>query len=125
MSSEPTVAGDPQLSDPRYLTALVLHDTVAMGEPLHYGAFEAAEIAGEWHGGQWSALYSLSSTGELANADYQQDCVREIEHNLAQLREEMFQPKRSDHHKLDTEHERLLALLGWVNAHTFARPGEE
>ena len=36
---------------------------------------EARFIASEWHGGQWSALYSFSSTGSVEN----DDTIREID----------------------------------------------
>jgi hypothetical protein len=37
------------------------------------------QTASEWHGGQWSALYSYSSTGEIHGEDHQSDLLSEIE----------------------------------------------
>jgi hypothetical protein len=35
--------------------------------------------ASEWHGGQWSALYSYSSTGAIHGEEHKQDLLAEIE----------------------------------------------
>jgi hypothetical protein len=35
--------------------------------------------ASEWHGGQWSALYSYSSTGAIHGEEHQADLLREID----------------------------------------------
>jgi hypothetical protein len=41
----------------------------------------ARRIAGDWHGGQVSALYSLCSTGRLTDADLPR-AVRELEREI-------------------------------------------
>lgn len=44
----------------------------------------ARMIAGDWHGGQASALYSLASTGKLHSEDHRLHLIQEI--NLCQPR---------------------------------------
>lgn len=42
----------------------------------------ALEIAGQWHGGQWSALYSFASSGEMFtqfSLEYINECVNNIQ----------------------------------------------
>lgn len=47
---------------------------------LEYGAvLDTFKTASEWHGGQSSALYSYSSTGEIHGEDHKADLLYEIE----------------------------------------------
>jgi len=41
----------------------------------------AKEIAADWHGGQWSALYAFASSGK-ADAAQAPLCLAELEENL-------------------------------------------
>lgn len=65
---------------------------------------EARQLAGEWHGGQTSALYSFSSTGVI-HFDYW-DYSREIKQCLRELGYDQR-----------AEEGQLLALLLWFNEH--------
>src|ERR1700756_2328196 len=40
---------------------------------------DTIRTASEWHGGQWSALYSYSSTGEIHDKEHKADLLRELD----------------------------------------------
>lgn len=76
------------------------------------------QTAQSWHGGQFSALYSFASTGEIHGVEHQFDLVVEIEHNLRTLTtDEADEPLRRA--KLDFEIDALTYLL------TYVQTGEE
>ena len=50
-----------------------------MSERDYERMLDTVRTASEWHGGQWSALYSYSSTGEIHGEDHKRDLLIEIE----------------------------------------------
>lgn len=98
-----------------------------MGE-LDLAVFEALEVARSWHGGQFSALYSLASTGEIHGWEHQADLEREIEHNLTHLGADAAgcDPSADERRLIHLRHElaNLEALLAWVKAHDLPEPEE-
>lgn len=54
-----------------------------MSEREYERMFDTFRTASEWHSGQWSALYSYSSTGEIHGEDHKDDLLREIDSCLS------------------------------------------
>lgn len=50
-----------------------------MNEREYERMLDTIRTASEWHSGQWSALYSYSSTGEIHGEDHQSDLLTEID----------------------------------------------
>lgn len=75
---QPCFGDDVQLGDQCAWCSEYLRDGIPDG---------AAEIdstaAVDWHTGQWSALYSLASTGRVNGFEHQQDLLGEIDDCLA------------------------------------------
>lgn len=69
---------------------------------------EARRLASDWHGGQWSPLYALSSTGTVTDraADEIRETIAEVEQSS-----ESWRPRRR------TELAELRDLLAYVEAH--------
>lgn len=65
----------------------------------------ARKIATDWHGGQQSALYALSSTGAIA------------EGAEAELNREIIYNRDTQQHTICTECQRLADLLAYVLYH--------
>ena len=65
---------------------------------------EARGIASEWHGGQWSPLYSFASSGSLQRGA---DAIREAEQDLSDLARGIGE---------ESEAPRLAALLEYLKA---------
>jgi len=62
----------------------------------------AQRIAADWHGGQWTALYSLCSTGTVWSGEHRARLIAEIDHCQTELPDE------------DSEMENLIWLAAWV-----------
>jgi hypothetical protein len=74
---------------------------------------EARKIASDWHGGQGTALYALSSTGAIDSAHYSHDVSAEIKANIAMVsRCRSTQGYRDAYTQED--HENLMALLAYA-----------
>lgn len=50
-----------------------------MSERDYERMLDTVRTASEWHSGQWSALYSYSSTGQIHGAEHRIDLLDEIE----------------------------------------------
>lgn len=68
------------------------------------------QVASEWHGGQASALYSLSSTGKVWDEEHRELLLREIDIDLRALVNSG--QYRSD--EIEEETDRLNVLMEWV-----------
>lgn len=64
---------------------------------------QARRILAEWHGGQWSAVYSVMSSGKM---DRRMDAIDELSADL-----DRHTPAKLD----STEHRELTAVIGWLS----------
>lgn len=55
--------------------------TAEMSERDYKRMLDTVRTASEWNSGQWSALYSYASTGEIHGEDHRADLLAEIEAN--------------------------------------------
>jgi hypothetical protein len=53
-----------------------------MSEREYERMLDTFRTASEWHSGQWSALYSYSSTGEVHGEEHQAELLAEIDECL-------------------------------------------
>ena len=67
------------------------------------------QTATHWHGGQWTALYRLSSNGRVLDREHRNDCFAEAQDCLTALqdRPQVFRDP-------EKEKENLTDLLDWL-----------
>lgn len=85
---------------------------IGSGDEMAISDLEARQIAAEWHGGQFSALYSFQSTGNTRGEDgTSEDLLDEINGNLEHVN---LTPEHFDEPELEAQ--RLADLYAYVVA---------
>ena len=80
---------------------------------------DVARIASEWHGGMFTALYSLASTGAIHTPEsditgWERDTIAEIRECLDEIE---AHPNANPPNDYDTDKADLTALLEYVTFH--------
>jgi hypothetical protein len=72
------------------------------------------ELAAQWHGGQGSALYSLSSVGSIASETHKVAILRELREDLAWVERMLEHPDYPDRDGLVQSQAELRAFITFV-----------